>query len=518
MRTDLMLWKQRLNRTRALILMIMATSWLGHCEMAASAPPPPREDSTTTFPERPSSVSLPVTIRLSDISDRLNTEVPRQLFAIDENRNACVPAQWARICLIPRLFRGGCAQELNTKISPEIDCHLEGTVKRGDFRVTASGNEIIVTVPIDASVTARGRGEIGKHIQETGKGSIEARARITADISEDWQPIVRIKPDFTWTDRAHIYIDLLRLKITFASKLEPKIREVMDQLQSTINSEVKKLKVRDTAETMWKKGFEATRVSSAPDVWFRFIPHEIGLSGFTSTTNSLDVRLTAIGLTQVFVGFKPDPVNQAPLPPLRKNIADGPFDMYLPVFADYSTVSQTLESVLRINEKQSLAVPKIGDVDVVFRGIESYPAKDHAIVIRLTFEADPPGHFFDAKGSVWIKAKVKIDSSGKKLIPHSLEYGVEADNSAADFLLAIAQIDPIKSKIEKAITYDFSKQYEHALTVANEAVNQSVSKDLMLEGAIQRAGVDEVGVTADGIYMGLEVTGYLKLRALVPAK
>lgn len=409
-----------------------------------------------------------------------------------------------------------CAQWLKTKVSPEIDCHLKGSIDRGDFQVTANGGVLTVSVPLHASVTARGRGEIGKNIQQTAEGSLEARARVTADIGEDWQPTVKVDPDFTWRDRAHV--DVLGIKITFASKVEPEIRKAMEQLKSVVDGEVKKLKVRESVDAMWKSGFGVARISADPDVWFRFSPRAIGFSGISSTSDTLEVRVMATGLTQTFVGPQPAPAAPSPLPLLQKNIPHGQFNLYLPVFADYSAAGQSLERLLRVNEKQIFAVPSVGNVAVTFRKVDIYPAKGGAIAVGITLEADPPNRFFDTKGTIWLKANVAVENEGKKLIPKSLDYGAETNNSATNILLAIARLPPVKEKIEKALTYDFSKDYERGLTAANAAMNRSVGKDLTLEGAISEAGIDEIKATANGVYMGIEVSGNLRLRSLASTK
>lgn len=100
---------------------------------------PPKTEDAVHAKSKSSAIVIPISAKLVDLQERLNSEVPSVLYAVNENRDACVPAKWAKYCLIPRPF-GGCIQEAKTQITPAIDCHLKGSVTRGKITLSGSGD------------------------------------------------------------------------------------------------------------------------------------------------------------------------------------------------------------------------------------------------------------------------------------------------------------------------------------------------------------------------------------------
>ena len=181
---------------------------------------PPKTQEPVGDLTRSSVMVISITASLDDIQRRLNEQIPGTLYAINENRDGCVPAKWAKVCVLPRPW-GGCAQWVKTKISPDIDCHVDGAVTRGPIQIGGAANVLNLGMPVSASVTVTGRGQIGKNIRETANGSITAAASVTANVDENWQPSANVNVDYSWNNR--IGVDVLGFRITFASKVDPKI-------------------------------------------------------------------------------------------------------------------------------------------------------------------------------------------------------------------------------------------------------------------------------------------------------
>lgn len=481
------------------------------CGDDASSVPPPRTGTTADLPEQVSTISVPFSIDLEALRDRLDAEFPRRLAEIDERKENCVPPRYAKVCVVPRLFRRGCAKWVKTKVSPGIDCEIEGKVDRGRLEIGGSGNVLEVSLPVKASVTVRGRGGIGKHIQETASGAIDATARIAMEITKDWQPTAKVEADFHWTERAHV--DVLGFRITFGSKVKPEIRKALDRIERDLPRYLQELKLREHAEKAWKEAFTSAQIGKKPDVWLRFAPRQIGLSRLRIGDGALQIDLTASGLTQTFIGSRPENLPPTDLPPLEEDLQPAGFNFFLPVFADYATLEHLLEHSLGLDEKRTYSTPEVGDVGATFRDVTIYQTTDNAIAVGLTIDADPPGQLFDAKGTIWLTAKPRIDDDAKKIAPVSLDYGARTDNEATNLLVTIASIDPIRTKIEQALTYDFSKDLEKALVEANAALNQPLGRDFLMEGEIETAGVDDLVPTPLGLYLSLDVQGRISVRS-----
>lgn len=488
------------------------------CRHEVSTSIPARTSSPPVMPERPSTIVAPLSVNLLALQERLNAEIPTRLVTLNENQDACVPAQWAVVCPVPKIFRRGCAvREIRTKITPEIDCHLDGWVDRGPLLIEVEGDALKLTLPISAAVTARGRGDIGKHIQETARGSITATALVTADLNEQWQPVVNVTPSYEWGERA--YLRILGIRITIGSKVDPEINKAMARLKSEVSDALTKLTIQGDAQKFWEQSAMPIPVAKAPEVWFRFQPKEVGFSGLKTMPGELQVSLMVSGLTQTFVGINPGPSTPGPLPPLRKALPPAGFNFYLPVFADYSTTSAELAKALRIGEQQAVPVPKIGNVEIVIEDVQVYPAADDSIAVGLKMRADPPGQLFDTSGTVWFKARISIDNASKKIVPSAIDYGSTTNNAALDLLISIARAPAIRTKIEKSLTYDFGEKYTQALRDANLAINRDLGNGFRMEGNIDAATIEGLKASKSGIYLGMEVSGKLRVVALtMPAE
>jgi hypothetical protein len=413
-----------------------------------------------------------------------------------------------------KVQNASCGQWVVTDVSPAVDCHLTGAVDRKDIQLSAMGNSLTASVPLSAWVTARGRGELGKNVQVTANGDMMLTGRITADVTPDWQPQLTLDPSYTWTTPPNFHI--LGIDVTIADKVDPPLRNAMEQFKGVLLQRVQDLKLRASAEQLWKKAFEPLAVSHSPDVWVRFTPQQVGLSGVSSDEQSLNLNLMASGVTETFVGPKPTPSPVTTLPPLRKDLPSAAFAFYLPIYADYSAAAETLKKLLRVGESQEFSVPSIGLTRVTFTDVTLYPTTGNAIAIGISMQAKPPQRWFAATGTAWITGKIKIDSATEKLEPEELDFGAATDNTAANLLASIARAAPIRSKIEASLTYDFSKEYTNALQRANAALNQSLPDNIALSGAITQANVDQITATAHGVYMGMHILGNVRIEALAP--
>ena len=141
-----------------------------------------------------------------------------------------------------------------------------------------------------------------------------------------------------------------------------------------------------------------------------------------------------------------------------------------------------------------------------------YPTAGGAIAIGLEIQADPPGQFFDTKGTVWLKARPRIDAVNFKLIADDIDYGSEADNAATNLLVSIARLPFVRQNVQQAVAYDYSKEYAKALAAANTALNREVASGIVLESTISEATFDDIQASDNGIYLGLKVVGTARLR------
>ncbi|TIM78230.1 MAG: DUF4403 family protein [Mesorhizobium sp.] len=467
---------------------------------------PPRSEMDTSNKVKESSIVLPVTASLADLQTKLNSEVPTELFTINEGRDACVPAKWAKICVLPRPWPlKGCAQWLKTKSSPEIDCHLDGWVRRGNITVSGSGANAILSVPLSLSVTAKGRGEIGKNIQETATGSATVTATVTADIDESWNPVATVEPSYRWDNP--IGVDILGFRITFADKVDPEIKKALDGLKGKLPGMLSSLDLKRKISKIWDQGFAPIQVNKSPDVWLRFAPTSIGYDGYNIADGSVKLSLLAGGQVETFAGGKPPDPAKTSLPPLLKKLPPPGFEFNLPVSLDYSLISAEAEKALKIGQVQELDVKDFGKVKTTFTDVDIYQTDGKLLAIGVSVIADPPSSIFDTTGTVWFTTDIAFDNNSKRVLVKKLDIYRNVDNSAVDLLLGVATIDLVNKALRDAVSVDFSKEYAQALKEASEAIRRQVTDEMYVIGTLNSLEADKVAAGSKSILVNLLAKG-----------
>lgn len=470
---------------------------------------PPRTREEVDELAQPSSLVMPLTASLDEIQKGLNEQIPWTLYKIDENRDGCVPAQWFDRCIVPRPF-GGCAQRLRTKVTPAIDCHVNGAARRGPIQIGGGGRDLLLTMPITASVTVRGRGEIGKRIQETADGSITARVSAAADVDENWQPSAVVNADYSWNNR--IGVDVLGFRITFASKVDPKIKDAIGSLKGRLPELLAKLKLKEEANRAWSQGFSILRLAKDPDVWLRFTPRAIGYSGYKVDGRTLQLNILASGETKTFVGSKPSEPPVQPLPPLKRQLPDPGFTFVLPILAEYTTLAEAAKKALKVGETQTFDVPGVGTIKVVFKDVVIYQTTGKQLAIGISLDETARANILNTHGTVWLTGGVSVDNEKKRAKIEKLELYSQTNNAPVDILVSVVQFGPVNQAIRNALEYDFSRDYETILKQTNGALTRQISDNFYIQGRIESVSADRIIPSTDALLATLLAKGTAELR------
>lgn len=500
----------------ASLLLLALVFWLSGCAGMTSMAPPPRVSDTTVIATQPSRIALPLSIEIERFDELFDRNIPRQLLAIDEDRSACVPAQYIDACPagVDYSVQTCPVAKVRTQVAPSIDCHLKGSVSRGAVRTDAGEIDgraaLTITVPVKAKVKINGKGDFGNTLSGNARASLEASFTVVPDLTEDWKASAAVSDDFAWTEEP--YFELHDFRMPIGVQAEPRVREVMAAMRAALEQEIASRNVRATVEELWKRGFFVQQIGNEPKVWIRFAPTDLAFSGFSVADGRFVAHLFVTGNTETFVGNKPEPVNATPLPALRRATSSDDFRLYVPLFVDYAASAQLLEKYLQIGKKQYFEVPVAGDVALTYRDVEVYPTTGGAVAVGITVDVESPAaEVASGTGLVWLKANMAIDQERQIVYPSSLDFGAETDSSLLNMVVGVARLTSTREKIEAALTHDFSDGLARGVTLANQAINRQIDDNLVMSGRITDAGVDEIKATGNGIYLGLHTIGVLNI-------
>lgn len=486
------------HRDRLFIAATLLSLSLIMNDACAAGNAPPQTHDAIDVPTKPSSIIVPVTISMADLQAQANAQIPTTLYSIDQNQDGCVPAQWINVCVLPRPWPlHGCAQYLKTKGTPAIDCHLQGSVTRRNVTVGGSGANLTLSVPIDISVTASGRGDIGKNIHQTGSANMVANVTVSFDVDENWQPAANVNANYNWTDPPHVWI--LGFKITFADKVDPKIRDFIAQLQQKLPSLLANLKLRDIAQKYWDAGFTTLSLNDAPPVWLSIVPETVGYGGYQIASGNINLTFMAGGKVATGGGLKPSDPTPTPLPILQRSLPAAGFDFSVPITADYATLHDQLAAALKFGKEQTLNLQGYGDVKVTVNNVTLYQTDGRSLAIGVDLDASPTGNFAAAKGVVWVTTKIKIDNTNHTVLPDEFKIYGKDGNGPLDLLVLLVQLPPLKGILSEALKYNFTPQYDKLVASANAALRRQITPALYIDGKISNMAPESVNAGPDGL-------------------
>ncbi|RST86726.1 DUF4403 family protein [Aquibium carbonis] len=454
--------------------------------------------SSANAQQTQSSVVVPVSLNLAAAQARLNAEVPDVLYSVDQGQNC------GRVKL-PWPLRG----------SVGIDCHVTGqALKNGPITVGGVGRQILVSAPVRAWVTARGRGEVGRHIRETAEAAVTLSIAATPTIDAEWNVGLAIDHSLHWDQRPTVRL-LGLIEITFASLVEPKIHELIEAQKAKLPALIADLKVKEKMEKAWAELQKPMKLSDAPPAWLAFKPSGIGFSGISTEDNILKVRAVLSGETSVSLGAAPESA-PVPLPQLSPDVpTDGNFNLNIPIRLPLAE----LEAVAN-QEVDKLGEIKAGDLHVLTLSDVKLRAVDGALAIEAYALLDNKGgwldwldvfHWFDVKGTVHLKARPIVDDEKRLLKLADLDFDTSTSSLPVDALVETLRLPLIRQLLEKLVSYDYGADADKATAEANKHLTRDLGEGFRLDGTLQKVGVVQPVIDPQAIALPLALQGTLQV-------
>lgn len=452
---------------------------------------PPRATDTIAVSPQTSTIAVPISADLSELSQALEKAVPRKLWTIDKPDQICVPSKKVKV--------------LFAKIkTPTLKCRIVGKVTRGALKVSGAGQNIIVTMPLHATVSARDIGGILK--QETADADAHVRALVRLNLAPDWSPRGKITISYDWTDAPHV--DFLGQRIEFTSKADEKLKGVIADLERTLPRELDKLHFRDKVTLAWRAAFTSLELNQAdPPVWMRITPSELDYGGYSITGHTLALRLGMKALTETFVGPRPADVPPTPLPTMKPiEQPAGNVLFAIPVIAGYPELEPVLFKALTKRSLRPFDVPGIGPVTAQFGKVTIYGTNGGKIAVGLDFSAARPGGSA-SHGTVWLTARPTNAANSRRVSFTDLGVAGVTDSTGTSLLLKLANAPGLSSTIADALTQNFSKDYDGLLAKVSQAISEKRTGDFMIRAHITDIQTGQLKAAGQGVYLPVSGKG-----------
>lgn len=449
-----------------------------------------------------SSVVVPVSLNLAAAQERLNAEVPEVLYAIDE-KITCVPAKWAKI------------GPIKTKISPDIHCQVTGSaVRTGPIVVTGSGSQLIASVSVKATITGRGTGDIGKNIRETAEAAATLSIAATPTIDDNWNVGLEVDHNVHWDQRPGIVLFGL-FPITFTSLVDPKVQDAINAQKAKLPEMLAGLNIRSKVEKAWAEVQKPFKISEQPATWFTFKPNAIGFSGLNTENNILRASAVLKGDTAVHLGTPPQ-IEPSPLPSLSSDFPrDGLFRVNIPIRVPLDVATQ-----LANEEVDKLGEIPVGGLHYLTMSDVQITEDKGALNIRLKAVLDNKEgwidwfdifHWFDVSGNIYLKARPIVDDEKRVLSLTELDFDTDTSSLPVDSLVEVFRLAPIRSILEKLVTYDYGAEAAKAQEAANAQFSRDLGEGFRLDGKLDQIAVQQPVVGENAIVVPFGLGGTMQV-------
>jgi hypothetical protein len=481
--------RRRVPVAAAVLLLLLAG-----CNRRESNAVPPIVTTPVSVPRQSSTIAIPVSATLVDFERLLNAQVPASYTTTEAQAAACAA---------PGVVR-------------RIGCQFTGTVTRGPITVAGlDGNVLRLTIPVSGTVDARDLARVVGSQPVSAAAEIEALVRL--DVVGDWQPVAKVSLSYRWTSAPGI--DMFGRRISLAGAADPLLTRVIAQLEAAVPDCLERLQPRARLAAAWTQGFAVVPVNpDAPQVWIRTTPQQLHFTNYAVADGTITLALGATAVTESFVGQRPADPAATPLPPPAPLPAGGPgaFRVHLPVMADYAGLETMVEAALKQVESPPMVVRGIGSVTPEFGDVSIHATTGGRLAVGLQIAAATPRQRLNPRGTVWLTIKPHNAPGSQQLEVRDVTITGSPESASFRILLAIARSRIVRDQIGRALSKDFSAEYDRALALARAELAERRLGDFVLSASLDTLTIGSVAVTGQGIYLPVDASGSAALR-LAPA-
>jgi hypothetical protein len=463
------------------------------CDRQIAVETPPRATDDAPSPTQKSLIAVPINANTASLKQALERAVPRTLWTINQRERACVQPQRVKVF------------GKKVKITPPIACTIVGQVTRGPLRLRGEGSEIVVDVPLHATIAARDVGGVLKG--ETATGAAMAHARVRIELTPDWRTRGKARITYGWTKAPGI--DFLGRRITFTDQADAKLKPVVAGVEREVNREIAKIDIRKQAADVWRQSFTALELNrDNPPVWMRVTPQRILYGGYRVDGQRINLDLGLEAITETFVSGRPTDPAPTPLPRLVRQAPKPHLDVRVPVIADYAQLQPVVDRALAKRSLRPFALPKLGPMMVKFGKSTIYGAEGGRIAVGVDVDAKLEIRSGEpTRGRIWMTA-IPVNKPGSAEVHFTnLVINGDTDGVGGDLLILLGRSEGFAPLIAEALTQNFAGDLDKLQGKIKRAVDQRREGAFVIRTRVDSFETGEIKAYGNGLYLPVRMIG-----------
>ena len=442
--------------------------------------PPVTAAAAAAYQPRLSSVSIPVSVSLAAIEDKLNQELQGVLYKDDnlEGDNVAIRV-----------------------------------LKKGRMTISGEKDKLYFSVPLQ--IYAKGRWKwdpckfcpsIDKTEDTTFDMVVKTESRF--GLTEDYKINTITSGNFEWGDTKP-YIQLGPLKIGLARFVEPALQQQMNVIATQLDKEIQnRLNMRQYVADTWAMMQQPVKLDDKLDAWLSVTPQAVRMAPLYAHNGSLRTRLGITSYIQVSTDGKPQTQVNKTLPKLilDSRLSDD-IQIGLTANVPYAHASKM------IKEQVANQTYKFDD------GKSQVTVKDAAItpngeqlVLMLDVDGKTKTGLFTKKlvGKLYLRCTPYYDAQTTSIKVRDVDY----DLDTKDMLLSMASWlarNKFKEMIQSEVTIPVQSQLTDAKSLLQNSLNQSsrLHESVLLRGAVNDLVLENIYLTPTGIKAIINARGNL---------
>lgn len=451
-----------------------------------------------------STISIPASVPYAPLIAAAEAAIPAQLVS-ESDRNfsgTCVAPE--RVCTKIPEFRG---LKIYSRlecidVTPRIDCNVTQSVRReGSLTIKGQGQSVQVQQVFRGTVTARGRGEIGKNIRQSADGVAQLTFVITPRVAADWQITADIAHRIQWLERPQAKLFNL-IPVTF----EGKANEALNKAFATYQAEGKqkdldRLALKDKITPLWAELQVPVTIPLPGDrfLYLHIRPDTVALAPFDFGAEAVSTRLSLTGRFKLTDQAEPESG-----PTVLPDLSDAPENPGIALSVPANISLASLSAVAQAQLPAELRVPELRDAalrieDVTLSEVEGSRL---SALISGTFAAPV---FGTSAIALRLSGRPVWNSDSRTLALRDATLRVENRLALNWFVTAFTDNAFVTAELEKRLIAPLGEEIDALNASLVTALDKALGDKVRATGAVTLSVADLR--IADGLRMTLQAAG-----------
>ncbi|HSM96294.1 MAG TPA: DUF4403 family protein [Rhizomicrobium sp.] len=427
--------------------------------------PAPRRTPPPQTPQPPvSTISVSLSVPVSDLAAMLNTKTERQIAEINDRKVGC--------------FIGKCKMNLVA-------------TRTGPITAEARDGGIAIDLPFAVMAHVNLKGGFFKTGGDANAIG-EARAFSTLALSPDWQVRTHTQGDVQLSD-SHLQLGPINMSVTdlWNHNDEHLSDEIFKQLDKRLGPAIS---LKPQAKKLWARVQQPIRVGKKPVAWLVLSPQALRIGRVETANNALGMSLAADVRGEVVVSDAPPPVKPSPLPrPAPLSAPSDQFTFTIPVTLPYDEAARL--AMDRLEKKP----PKVGSTEIKIARLQILPSHDDVVVALRFCVAQKWDVFgwFDSCGDGYLRGRPEFDAATNTVRIVNVHY----DTGTEDLLLKAMHWlagDELAKQLQQHLVFNVARDMDKLEASVARALSKPQGKDVVIYGEVQGFGPPVLGWTDKG--------------------